>query len=195
MKKIFIILLVLFVGLLVGCASKPVVEEDDNLVESFFNSKVISKEDLNAIYSIYSLDSDYCLETNRTDFTIKIVNTTNEKQYFKFQTWHFDENGKCDGCRFFYSTVSPNDTGLFNLFDFITLGEDGLIIYVWDSQKNNYRSTFSISHYNFKEVCKTHSLEMIYDGDRPAPFGVVSEYNFQFIEPFECVFDMEYEVR
>ncbi len=201
MKKIFIILSVL--SLFVGCASKPKkfnedafqdISIEENLVENFFNQTIINKSDYEPyVYEVYSMDPTYCTKTERTDFTIKIDNTSTETLYLKFQTWHFDENGKCDGCRFFYSIVSPNDTGLFNLFDFITLGEDGLIIYVWDSQNKNYRSIFHTSHYNFKEVIKNHSLELIYDGVRPAPHGIISNYDYRFIEPFECEFNMDYE--
>jgi len=201
MKKIFIILSVL--SLFVGCASKPSsfnedafqdISIEENLVEIFFNQTIINKSDYEPyVYKVYSMDPNYCIKTERTDFTIKIDNTSTETLYLKFQTWHFDENGKCDGCRFFYSIVSPNDAGLFNLFDFITLGEDGLIIYVWDSQNKDYKQIFHTSKYNFKEVVKNHSLELIYDGVRPAPFSVISSYDYRFIEPFECEFNMDYE--
>ncbi len=101
MKKIFIIFLILFVGLLVGCASKPVVVKDfstsfetyeeekkvEKQIKYFTNDKIsefvynpsISMEDINKfIRRNYNYSYNENLHIQESDYVILITNTTNK---------------------------------------------------------------------------------------------------------------------
>ena len=140
MKKIFIIFLVLFVGLLVGCASTSVSnsttknnqwdgekyspEEVIEEINSFLQKPIITKADIEHLYSIkfvcYDLphvthidpnDIQY-LKTKRTDYTGRIINKTDKKVTFLIG------NGNCGSYnqdKWYFFDVEPGETGYFVL--------------------------------------------------------------------------------
>ena len=91
MKKIFVILLVLFVGLLVGCASKPVQNVSkgqfyfSKLYETVIDVKNIDSifEDLEYAYTFTDreIDNFYHYEGENNDFIMTIKNDTEVTQY------------------------------------------------------------------------------------------------------------------
>ena len=113
MKKIFVILSVLFIGLLVGCASKPSSKKDaysfpteeelinqkyNDFVEKFtfmmYEKPVLSVYELPTMLG-YTRNSDFdslsgdrplvtTRQTNRKDFSMKITNATDKDVTFCF---------------------------------------------------------------------------------------------------------------
>ena len=105
MKKIFVILSVLFVGLLVGCASKPAVVEEKQFVEEkknkyFTNEKIsefvynpsISMEDMNKfIRRNYNCLYDENLHIQASDYVVLITNTTSKTIHLRLILRFFTE--------------------------------------------------------------------------------------------------------
>ena len=206
MKKIFIILSVL--SLFVGCASKPkkfnedafqdisieenvLIEENEEIkiIRSILNQTVITCDEWQPC-RWYGKETRCFVDTDRTDFTIKIKNTTDKKLYLRFmsggtQTDEYYER------RYFYAELNPKETGLYNIFDFISLNENGIAISFWDSNTGRYSKLWNWSYYHFGEIVKNHSLEIIY-GETHTDDGIC-KYTYNFIEPFECDFEMEWK--
>ena len=207
MKKILIVLLVL--SLLVGCASKPSTKKGEaiyhhiegNRVEdakrpeldynapdyadTFVHKPIITKElFLENIGRFNDTREDFTkYETERTYLSVRIINKTGEDLKLGFmskdRSWS----------RWFYLNIPPYETKEFSIPDVITLGDSYIAMkhpkkwYIFDTKKRNPAT---------KEILKTHSFEFTYDNREPAKYNEAGEadysqtFDYSFIEPFEC---------
>ena len=180
-----------------------------NDLSRIIQQPVITKEDLAYILwlpysgqSDYSEDSKYKpledisrmpnFDSNRTEITGRITNTTKESAKFYFPTrskgvYHFIILNPCETKSFtmplpenwFYIGIDENG----KMIEFLKLHEDTFHepYYI---DKNGNRLYLPIG----KEIEKTHSLEIIYDGrkGRSRLARITSyEFDFKFIEPFD----------
>ena len=164
MKKIFIILSVLFVGLLVGCASKPSSKKDEysfpteeelinqkynDFVEKFtfmmYEKPVLSVHELR-ILAGYAQNSDFdnlssdrnlvtSRSTSRKDFSMKISNTTEKDVIFRFIAKNFD-NGPSDNSRKVIAefTIPSNETYYILVENCVALGESSMTLFDTDEE-------------------------------------------------------------
>lgn len=197
MKHFFIILLASFIGLLVGCASKPTTsvryseqDKETEIIQSIINKKIITCDEYQPCR--WYGDTRCFVDTDRTDFTIKIVNPSDKALYLQFMTSGGIGNTKDYRVRrWFYAVLNPGETGLYNIFDFISLKEDGIDICFWNFDEDCYEHLWCWSRYHFEEIIKNHSLEILY-GTVHKDDGIC-KYEYNFVEPFECEFNMEWK--
>ena len=103
MKKIFVILSVLFVGLLVGCASKPVFIENESVnfndlkanlpkeVDEFVYNSFISFEEIKFLRGGNCCSLNENLHIQASDYVVSISNTTNKTIHLRLILRFFTE--------------------------------------------------------------------------------------------------------
>ena len=220
MKKIFIIFLILFVGLLVGCASKPTQNVSKDLFyfpelykntltfqEIDENFQKIKKEQKSIIDNLYYSDKA------QNDFTWRVINDTDLKQYICISFYLSDADV------YYVQDIEPHDTLYFTFNDCPYEKIDNILIKTMSEETNlfGYRGNqndfysspdggadFSFIFrgngqtqylipfwraYYFNEILKTHSFEFRITDERiketiDQGYDIDSIYECKFITPF-----------
>lgn len=190
MKKI--IMAIMAGILLMGCATTSGTMGRGTGNEEIFgksldkqvHAPVITREDLGRITK---QSTDFTsLETTLSDFSVRIVNKTNEDLHLGLMT---KDTGYS---RWFYLHILPNETKEFSIPDVIKLNESYMAIRHPNPEKFTIMSTGAHFSPTVREIIKTHSLEFIYDNcdpviDTKTGYSDYSmAFDWSFIEPFEC---------
>ena len=156
MKKInFTAILILMVGIFVGCASTPMKSTLKLSKQEIDDHKTIFKEKIaNEVKTREKLS---------TDITGMIINDSDHIQHFMLQVsgYDLDKHEYISKDRFFLLTdVQPYEAAYFKIPDSLKIGDTSFAIYAWDFDNKKYIPIFSTGVFMFS----TRSIKFKYNG-------------------------------
>ena len=186
MKKIFYTaILILMVGMLVGCASTPAktTSKQDTNSKSLFREKIANEEKTR--------------EKLSADITGMIINDSDHIQHFMLQVFGYDldKHEYISKDRFFLLTdVQPHESAYFKIPDSLKVGDTSFMIYAWDFENKKYIPIFTSGTFMFT----TRSIKFRYDGmiidRRTWQYTDESISKESYDKPYEITFVDAFEV-